>query len=118
MPGRVSFLEVNAAAALEIRTPSEENVITLQAAVSNGAFAVRASVVLPPRFGAPATAPPGGLRLRLRPPAEHAGKMASVTVGGKPWAAFDPQAETVNFEAKLMTPSLVQALQRVEVTWA
>lgn len=93
---------------------------SLQAAgvAEGGPYSVHASVTLPAGFGAAATAPPGGLRLRLRPPAAHAGKLASVTVGGKPWAAFDAAAETVDFEAKALSPTLLAALQSVVATWS
>ena len=58
-------------------------------------FSIRANVTLPPSF---ANSPPkGGLRLRLRVPVPYAGKLKSVTVGGKAWAAFDAVSETVDF---------------------
>ena len=51
--------------------------------------------------------PPGGLRLRLRTPTPFAGKMASVSVGGRAWATFDAQAETVDFAADQLTTQLL-----------
>ena len=62
-------------------------------------------MVLPPTFVG-AMAPPGGLRLRLRAPGGRAGKLDSVTVGGHEWVAFDSQAETVDFDAKVLPPTL------------
>lgn len=56
-----------------------------------GEFAVTANLTLPRDFAAPA----GGVRLRLRVPLEHKGKLAAVTVGGKPWSSFNAVAETV-----------------------
>ena len=41
--------------------------------------------------------PLGGLRLRLRVPVAHAGKLQSATVGGKAWATLDADAETLDF---------------------
>ena len=40
----------------------------------------------------------GGIKLRLRSPSFPAKKLASVTVGGKAWAAFDAAEETVTFD--------------------
>ena len=79
---------------------------------------VRASVRLPATFGAAATTPHGGVRLRLRAPATRAGKLARVLVGGKPWAAFDAAAETIDFDAEaLQRPVLLEALQDIVATW-
>ena len=39
----------------------------------------------------------GGIKLRLRSPSFPAMKLASVTVGGKAWAAFNATEETVTF---------------------
>ena len=79
---------------------------------------VRASVRLPATFGAAATAPHGGVRLRLRVPATRAGKLSRVFVGGKPWAAFDAAAETIDFDTEaLQRPALLEALQDIVATW-
>ena len=79
-------------------------------------YIVRASVKLPPQYCATATAPPGGVRLRLRTPAEYAGKLSAVTIGGKVWAAFDAAAETIDF-AKI-TPTLLKDLEHIVATYA
>ena len=69
----------------------------LDAKMTAGAYTVSANVSLPPSY---AESPPtGGLRLRLRAPLAHAGKLKAVTVDGKPWAAIDAKAETVDFSA-------------------
>ena len=69
----------------------------LDAKMTAGAYTVSANVSLPPSY---AESPPtGGLRLRLRAPLPHAGKLKAVTVDGKPWAAIDAKAETVDFSA-------------------
>ena len=79
--------------------------VSFQLQAATQPHTVRASVHLPPAF---ATAgPTGGLRLRVRVPLEHAGRMSSVTVGGKAWDGFDAAAETVDFSAAQLTPSLI-----------
>jgi hypothetical protein len=74
------------------------------------------SFLEPASFAAPA----GGLRVRFRAPTAHAGKMVSVTVGGKAWAAFDPIAETVDFTANELQSSTFRAhgLSNVVATFA
>ena len=89
-------------------------------AAANGAasYRVRANVTLPASFVG-AGAPPGGLRLRLRAPVALVGKMASVAVGGKPWAKFDAKAETVDFAKSELTSALREALGRgVVAEWS
>ena len=67
-------------------------------------FSVAANVTVPPGFTA---APPaGGLVVRIRAPLGHAGKLSSVTVGGKQWAAFNASEETITFTAAELTPGL------------
>jgi len=71
---------------------------TLAGAAGAGAteaYTIKASIKLPTSYAVASTAPPGGVVLRLRAPAQHAGKLVSVTVGGKPWTAFDANLETV-----------------------
>ena len=58
------------------------------------------------------------VRLRLRAPGEHAGKLKAVTVGGKVWKAFDAAKETVDFAASELSPALLKDLQRIEATWS
>ena len=67
------------------------------AVVTDQCYTVRASVTLPPAFAT--SAPAGGLRLRVRAPLEHAGKLSAVRVGGTAWGDFDAGAETVDFSA-------------------
>ena len=57
------------------------------------------------------------LRLRLRAPVERAGKLSAVTVGGKPWKAFDAQGETVDFAAEALVPELLEALKDIVASW-
>ena len=73
---------------------------------SSSSYSVAANVTLAPSFGA-ALKPAGGLVVRIRAPLEHAGKLSSVTVGGKAWAGFDASTETISFKAAELTPSLV-----------
>ena len=73
-----------------------------------GGYIVQASLALPPSFTAAASGPSGGVRLRVRAPPEHAGKLSHVTVGGQAWAAFSAAEETVNFAAGAITASMLQ----------
>ena len=66
-----------------------------------GAYVVHANVSLPSRF-CTGTAPDGGIRLRLRAPLVHAGKLSRVTVGGKPWTAFNAAEETIDFSKEAL----------------
>ena len=58
---------------------------TMQAVApaDGAAFEVHANVTLPPTYADAATAPAGGVRLRLRAPAAYAGRLHRVTVGGE-----------------------------------
>jgi len=79
------------------------------------ALVVTANVTLPVNF----TAPPGGLRLRLRTPLTYMGKLSAVTVGGKAWNAFDAAAETVSFSAlALGTDELRMAMRSIVASFA
>ena len=62
-----------------------------------GVYIATVAVSLPARWAV--SPPPGGLRVRLRAPLSHAGKIRSVLVGGEAWTAFNAQAETVDFSA-------------------
>ena len=81
--------------------------ITSVSSVIEASYMVNASVELPGGY-AGLSGPQGGVRLRIRAPIAYAGKMMSVTVGGKAWISFDPRAETVNFENPI-SPSLLKA---------
>ena len=87
-----------------------------------GAYTVSANVSLPAGAAASAPAAPafamGGLRLRIRAPPPHSGQLSSVSVGGKPWARFNPIAETVDFSAEDLTPELLADLQAVVATFS
>ena len=87
------------------------------APADGAAFEVHANVTLPPTYADAATAPAGGVRLRLRAPAAYAGRLHRVTVGGEEWKAFDPKAETVDFDAAALTPARVHAMQSVVASW-
>ena len=67
-----------------------------------------------------ATAPPrGGIRLRVRAPLAHAGRLSQVTIGGAPWSDFDAAEETVNIGAKDITTKLISdGLPRIVVTFS
>ena len=80
-------------------------------------YVIHANVTLPDRFVDAATRPSGGLRLRLRAP-KQAGRMSAVTLGGRPWAAFDPIAETVDFAAGVLTEKRLEGLKAIVAEWA
>ena len=97
---------------------------TMRAVVSNTAaaasaagYAVRASVVLPASFATAKTAPNGGLRIRIRSPAEHKGLLSAVTVGGKPWKLFTPADETIDVPASQLTADLITNLESIVATY-
>ncbi len=56
--------------------------------------------------------------LRLRVPAEFAGKMSKVTVGGTAWTTFDAKAETVDFAAASLTPAVLTGMQTIGASFA
>ena len=80
------------------------------------AYAVRVNVSLPPSFAA---APPaGGVRVRLRTPLAHAGRLSGVTVGGAAWASFSAAEETIDFAAAQLTAGLLRdGLPRIVATF-
>jgi hypothetical protein len=67
----------------------------------SGGYTVHANITLPSSFGT--NLPAGGIRLRIRAPLEHAGKLSKVTVGGKSWEAISAAEETVDFSAKALS---------------
>ena len=83
--GRVSF-------SLTVSTAAE----TAEDTGGSPKLVVRANLTVPAGFAE--AGPAGGLRLRLRAPLAHAGRLGSVTVGGKPWVV-NRTAETVDFTA-------------------
>merc|ERR1712166_617548 len=86
---------------------------------SQTSYTVHANVTLPAGFGSPgASQPAGGLRLRLRVPVEHSGKLSSVSVGGKPWKAFNAVAETLDFAAAALTPQLLSEMESIVATFS
>ena len=81
------------------------------------AFAVRVNVSLPPSFAA--AAPAGGVRVRLRAPLAHAGRLSRVTVGGAAWAGFSAAEESIDFTAAQLTAGLLRdGLPRIVATFA
>ena len=80
-------------------------------------YVVRVNLTLPASF---ASAPPaGGLRVRLRAPLAHAGRLSGVTVGGAAWSAFSAAEETIDVSAaQLRTAGLVaEGLPRIVATF-
>ena len=74
----------------------------LKSAHLRGAFVVSVNLTLEARFVLPASRPAGGLRLRLRAPEPHAGRLRAATVGGADWPHIDAAAETVDFAAEAL----------------
>ena len=63
--------------------------------------------------------PLGGLRLRLRVPVPHAGKLQSATVGGAAWATLDADAETLDFSMQdLGDHQIVKGMRDIVATFA
>jgi len=110
--GRIGFTLTTAAAA----TAGTDDGSGSAAASVAAAYAVHASVELPPSF---ATAPPsGGIRLRVRAPLSHAGKLSHVTVGGKVWSSFSAAEETIEIAADKITAELIaDGLPRIVATF-
>ena len=70
-------------------------------------YSVKANVTVPASFG---TNPPaGGIRIRIRAPLAHAGKLSKVTVGGESWSAFDASEETIDIVASKLSASLIKS---------
>jgi hypothetical protein len=82
---------------------------------STAAYTVHANVSLPSRFGdGTGTVPVGGIRLRLRAPLLYAGKLSHVTVGGKPWTAFNAAEETIDIARdQLLQAGVITRLQSI-----
>ena len=87
------------------------------ARAAGGTYRVHANVTLPSSFVGK-SGPPGGLRVRLRAPVAHAGKMGRVTVGGKAWTAMNAKAETIDFAPATITASLLTQLQLIVAEWS
>jgi hypothetical protein len=84
----------------------------VQSSIVDGTLVVCANITVAARLLDAATRPAGGLRLRLRAPRPHTGRMSAVTVGGQAWPHFDAAAETVDFASDALTvlatqPSIV-----------
>ena len=76
-------------------------------ASSTGAYVVHANITLPASYADKATQPAGGIRLRIRAPIVHAGKLSKVTIGGQAWTAFNAAEETIDIAAGKLTASLI-----------
>ena len=83
-------------------------------AAGTSAYTVRANVTL-----GPAAVPPGGVRVRVRAPLQHAGRLSAVTVGGEAWSAFNAAEETIDFTAAALTPDRIEnGLPQIVATFA
>jgi hypothetical protein len=81
-----------------------------------GSYQVTVRMELPASFAK--GPPPGGLRVRLRAPLQWARKLASVTVGGKPWSSFDRDAETIDFSAQDLKTMPLSSLGTIVASFA
>lgn len=110
--GRVSY---QLKAVLKTTTATAAAAAALGGPGSGSGYTVTAKVTLPATYAS--SSPVGGVVLRLRTPKTYVGKMSSVMVGGKAWAAFDPKLETVSFTAKQLTPDLIKDLAHIVVAY-
>ena len=98
--------------------PRQVSTVLAASAAPVGGCIVTANVTLPQGLAAGAK-PLGGLRLRLRVPVAHAGKLKSATVGGKAWATLDAAAETLDFSAaQLGNQQTVAGMRDIVATFA
>ena len=114
--GRTSY-SIIVATAQPSASPKDADAATAAAAAA-AAYVVHANITLPASFAAKATQPAGGIRLRVRAPLEHAGKLSKVTIGGQAWAAFNAAEETVDIAADKLTVDLIaKGLPSIVVTF-
>eukprot|EP01052_Picozoa_sp_SAG31_P049647 SAG31_NODE_10968_length_1077_cov_1.923313_1_plen_203_part_00 len=79
--------------------------LTMQV-VAGSEYSVKANVTLPASFAT--TAPAGGIKLRVRAPLEHAGRLSKVTIGGVAWSAFNASEETIEIPSSKVTAELIK----------
>lgn len=107
--GRISFALTVAMAAdtSPSFSPSSTSSSASVSSTSAAAYVVHANITLPASYADKATQPAGGIRLRIRAPMAHAGKLSKVTIGGQPWTAFNAAEETVDISAEKLTAALI-----------
>lgn len=107
--GRISFALTVAMAAdtSPSFSPSSTSSSASVPSTSAAAYVVHANITLPASYADKATQPAGGIRLRIRAPMAHAGKLSKVTIGGQPWTAFNAAEETVDISAEKLTAALI-----------
>jgi hypothetical protein len=92
---------------------------TLAASVATGGGCIVHANVTLSNDMATGAKPLGGLRLRLRVPVAHAGKLQSATVGGKAWETLDADAETLDFSMQnLGDQQTVEGMRDIVATFA
>ena len=74
----------------------------LSSADANATYVVHVNVSVASGFATSTGAPMGGLRVRVRCPLAHAGRLSDVRVGGKTWPAFNASAETIDFDREAL----------------
>ena len=90
--------------------------LTVGASGEDGVYVVHGNVSLPMSFAE--RKPAGGLRVRIRAPLSQAGRLSSVTLGGRAWSGFDAGEETIVIDASALTAGLIEGgLQRIIATF-
>ena len=79
---------------------------SLAASPNRTVYAVRASVSLP--LSMATAGPEGGVRVRIRAPSQHAGRLSRVEVGGRAWTHFSAAEESVDIPRELLTADLIK----------
>ena len=116
--GRITF-SMQAATAAAAAVGELEGIDGGAAPQAAPSYTIKISVTVPASWATAANKPAGGLTVRVRAPTGHAGKMSSVSVGGKPWGGFDAATETVSFtSADLDGPTLTAGLQTIVVMFS
>lgn len=98
-------------------TPPPRVSRSVEGTQATAGYSVEANVTLPASFAS--NPPPGGIKVRVRAPVQHAGKMTGVTVGGAKWAAFNAAEETIEIAAgKIDAKLIATGLPAIVVTFA
>ena len=109
--GRVSY---SLHAALQVPKPE---IVPPRKVNATAPYVVHANISLPTSYTG-TSGPAGGVKLRLRAPIEMAGRLKTVTVGGKLWVSgIDAKAETVAFTRHDLTPVRLVEMQSIIATF-
>ena len=87
----------------------------VEAIKEDSGLVVKVNVTLPESFSPPT----GGLRLRVRTPLAHVGKLVSVTVGARKWTSLNAVEETIHFGSDELSDSkLRKEMQRIVASFS